>query len=97
MRYRNRRKRIHKRPPLNLGDSYFIPATESFTLSGDMTAIVAELRRYGIKSTEADNEFVATLFDDKGDAICFKTAKTKEEAEQKVFAATNITKSDLSL
>ena len=82
---------------MNLGDSYFIPANEGFVLSGDMTAIVAELRRYGIKSEKSGNEFVATLFDDKGTPICVKTAKTKEEAEQKVLNAANITKADITL
>lgn len=82
---------------INLGDSYFIPANESFTLSGSMTAIVAELRRYGIKIEKSGDEYTATLFDDNSALICTKSAKTEEEAKQKVFAATNITKSDISL
>lgn len=83
--------------PINLGDSYFIPANESFTLSGDMTAIIAEVRRYGIKTEKVGDEYTATLFDDNGALVCTKNAKTEEEARQKVFEATNITKSDISL
>lgn len=82
---------------INLGDSYFIPANESFTLSGSMTAIVAELRRYGIKTEKSGDEYTANLFDDNSALICTKSAKTEEEAKQKVFSATNITKSDISL
>lgn len=83
--------------PLKLGDSYFIPANESFTLSGSMTAIIAELRRYGIKTEQKGGEFIATIFDDKYKIICQKNAKNEEEARQKAFEATNITKSDISL
>ena len=80
------------------GDSYFIPATEEgFTLSGNMTAILAELRRYGYNTTKTADGYTAELYDDLGRNICAFIAEDEKSAIDGLFRKMNITDNDITL
>lgn len=83
--------------PICLGDSYFIPAGSAFSLSGEMTAIIAEVRKYGVKAELSDSCYTVTLFDDLGNSICCATENTEEKAKQKLYKLMNISENDLTL
>ena len=82
---------------LTAGDSYFIPAGLDFSLSGDMTAILAEVRKYGVKTEMCENRYSAELFDDLGNVIAKKQAETEEKAVCALFKSMNISENDLTL
>ena len=80
------------------GDSYFIPATEEgFTLSGNMTAILAELRRYGYNLTTENGKYTAELYDDLQRKICSFSADSEKSAIDGLFKMMNITDNDITL
>lgn len=84
--------------PVLAGDSYFVPATEpDFILSGDMTVIIGEVRRYGIKITKYDTKVAAELFNDLGDIVFTAYGTDESEAKKVLFEKTNITANDLTL
>ena len=83
---------------INKGDSYFIPATENeFTLSGNLTAILAEIRQYGLKINNSATKCRAELFDDLGRTVYYSEAENENEAVEKLLNKANITLSDLTL
>jgi mannose-6-phosphate isomerase len=83
--------------PLHLGDSYFIPAGSDFCLSGRMTAIIAEVRKYGVRAELSASGYTVTLFDDLGNSICCAIDNTEEKARQKLYKLMNISENDITL
>ena len=76
----------------------FIPATEEgFTLSGNMTAILAELRRYGYNLTSENGKYTAELYDDLQRKICSFSADSEKSAIDGLFKMMNITDNDITL
>lgn len=84
--------------PIHQGDSYFIPATaDGFTLSGNMTVILAELRGYGIRTSLSADGITAELYDDTERVVASCAASTESEAIAKLCKKANVTLADIVL
>ena len=82
---------------LSQGDSYFIPAGKDVTLEGALTAVIAELRRYGARTFETDGVYTAELYDDLGNTVASAIGESRSTAQAKLFEKTNITENDITL
>ena len=78
------------------GDSYFISATaDGFSMSGNMTVILAEMRGYGIRTITSANGVSAELYDDTERVIASCESSSEGEAISKLCKKMNITMADV--
>ncbi|MBQ8320857.1 MAG: class I mannose-6-phosphate isomerase [Clostridia bacterium] len=84
--------------PVSAGDSYFIPATENeITLGGNMTLIIASLRKYGVGYEECGGRIYAYIYNDLGERVLKAEGADKDEALKNVMVAANITENDITI
>ena len=83
--------------PVSAGDSYFIPATEkSFTLDGNLTAVIAEVRKYSLTVQSTENAHRVTVDDDLGRRIYSAYGESPEILSGEALEALNLTESDVT-
>ena len=84
--------------PVSQGDSYFISATEKeVTVSGNMTLVIASLRKYGVGYEESDGHLLAYIYNDLGVRILEAEGSDKTDALKNVMMAANITENDITI
>jgi len=82
---------------ISKGDTYFVPATEkSFVLSGNMTVVMAEIRKYYLKEQSSENAYRVSVEDDLGRRIYSAYGDNPDALKREALLALNITDSDLS-
>lgn len=81
-----------------LGDSFFVPAGfGEFSLVGNCTVIVAEIRKYYIETETDGGAVTVTLVDDNGCVIAEKTGDSVSDLTAEILKEKGMTKNDISI
>ena len=84
--------------PVSQGDSYFVCATEKeVILNGDMTVLVASLRKYGVGTETVNGVARAYIYNDLSDRIIEAVGDDETAAKKKVMGLANLTENDITI